>query len=191
MIGGLKPYLQMKDSGVAWLGEVPAHWSVERLKSSIGNVIEQTASARCGDLYIALEHVESWTGRLRPTGQDVTFDSQVKRFRAGDVLFGKLRPYLAKVTRAPSHGVCVGEFLVLRPSESDVYAPYIEKLLRSKPVIDAVNSSTFGAKMPRAEWQFMGSMSITLPPPPNKPPSSASSTTPTGGFGGTSAPSRS
>jgi type I restriction enzyme S subunit len=164
MIDGLKPYPAVKDSGVPWLGETPEHWSVTRLKSAIGNVIEQTAARRRGDLYIALEHVESWTGRLRPTGPEVTFDSQVKRFRAGDVLFGKLRPYLAKVTRAPRDGVCVGEFLVLRPREPDVGAPYVEKLLRSKPFIDAVNSSTFGAKMPRADWQFVGSMQITLPP---------------------------
>jgi type I restriction enzyme S subunit len=164
MTDGLRPYPAMKDSGVAWLGEVPEHWSVEKLESSIGNVIEQTAERRTGDLYIALEHVESWTGRLRPTGPDVTFDSQVKCFRAGDVLFGKLRSYSAKVTRAPSNGVCVGEFLVLRPRESQVHAPYVETLLRSKPAIDAVNRSTFGAKMPRADWQFVGSMPITLPP---------------------------
>ena len=40
----------------------------------------------------------------------------------------------------------------------------MEQLLRSKPIIDTVNSSTFGAKMPRADWQFMGGMAITLPP---------------------------
>ncbi len=168
MIAGLKPYPAMKDSGVPWLGEVPEHWSIERLKSSVSNVIEQTAERRSGDLYVALEHVESWTGRLRSADSDAVFDSQVKRFRPGDVLFGKLRPYLAKVTRPTSDGVCVGEFLVLRPRASDGCAPYLEQLLRSKPVIDAVNSSTFGAKMPRADWQFVGGMPITLPSLPEQ-----------------------
>jgi len=168
MINGLKPYPAMKDSGVPWLGEVPEHWEIERLKSSVSSVIEQTAERQSGDLYVALEHVESWTGRLRPADSDVTFDSQVKRFRAGDVLFGKLRPYLAKVTRPSNGGVCVGEFFVLRPRGSDSSAPYLEQLLRSKPIIDAVNSSTFGAKMPRADWQFVGGMPITLPPLPEQ-----------------------
>ena len=44
----------------------------------------------------------------------------------------------------------------------------MEQQLRSKPIIDAVNSSTFGAKMPRADWQFMGGMAIALPPLPEQ-----------------------
>jgi type I restriction enzyme S subunit len=168
MIDDLKPYPAMKDSGVPWLGEVPAHWAIERLKSSMSNVTQQTAERQSNDLYVALEHVESWTGCLRQAGSDVLFDSQVKRFRSGDVLFGKLRPYLAKVTRATSDGVCVGEFLVLRPRVSNATAPYMEQLLRSKPIIDAVNSSTFGAKMPRADWQFVGGMAIPFPPLPEQ-----------------------
>ena len=168
MIADLKPYPAMKDSGVSWLGDVPEHWTTVRLKSSMNNIVEQTTERRGSDLYVALEHVESWTGRLRHAGLDVSFDSQVKYFRSGDILFGKLRPYLAKVTRPTSDGVCVGEFLVLRPRHSNATAPYMEQLLRSKPIIDAVNSSTFGAKMPRAEWQFMGGMAIVHPSLPEQ-----------------------
>lgn len=163
MIPRPAPYLKMKDSGVPWLGDVPEHWPIERLKASVSNVIEQTAVRQSNDLYIALEHVESWTGRVRLAGSDMAFDSQVKRFRVGDVLFGKLRPYLAKVARPSSNGVCVGEFLVLRPRLAEC-APYLEQLLRSKPAIDLVNSSTYGAKMPRADWQFVGNVPVPLPP---------------------------
>ena len=163
-----QPYPAYKPSGVEWLGKVPEHWTTARLKSSMNNIVEQTTERRGSDLYVALEHVESWTGRLRHAGPGVSFDSQVKYFRSGDILFGKLRPYLAKVTRPTSDGVCVGEFLVLRPRHSNATAPYMEQLLRSKPVIDAVNSSTFGAKMPRADWQFMGGMAIVHPPLPEQ-----------------------
>ena len=93
------------------------------------------------------------------------FDSQAKRFRAGDILFGKLRPYLAKVTRPNCDGACVGEFLVLRPTQSDTGAQYMEMFLRSKKVIEVVNSSTFGAKMPRANWTFIGGLPTFLPTP--------------------------
>jgi type I restriction enzyme, S subunit len=41
---------------------------------------------------------------------------------------------------------------------------YLERLLRSQPIIEAINSSTFGAKMPRADWQFVGGMKIPIPP---------------------------
>ena len=79
-------------------------------------------------------------------------------------MFGKLRPYLAKVARSPFSGLCVGEFLVLRPRCGTYVGAYLEHLLRSKPLIDAVNSSTFGAKMPRTSWHFMGEMPVARPP---------------------------
>ena len=91
------------------------------------------------------------------------FDSQVREFQADDVLFGKLRPYLAKVARPDRDGVCVGEFLVLRPNGGMLQPSYLEQLIRSKPFIDAVNASTYGAKMPRANWEFIGNMRCPVP----------------------------
>lgn len=167
MITSLKPYPAYKDSGVPWLGKVPEHWTVRRLKSVVAHINELTNAKHPDDLYIAMEHVESWTGRLRAPSGDIQFNSQVKRFRAGDVLFGKLRPYLAKVIRPHQHGVCVGEFFVLR-STHVVISPYLEAALRSAPVIHYVDSSTFGAKMPRADWTFVGNMFFPLPPLPEQ-----------------------
>ena len=160
----IKSYPDYKPSGVEWLGDVPAHWDVRRLKVSVANVIDQTSQSNEHEICLALEHVESWTGRYNDAGPGVRFDSQVKRFQADDVLFGKLRPYLAKVVRPDRAGMCVGEFLVLRPRDGRLSAPYLEQTLRSKPIIDAIDSSTFGAKMPRADWQFIGSMGQPLPP---------------------------
>ena len=168
MTAGLKPYPAMKDSGVEWLGQVPAHWEVRRLKTIVANIVDQTPERNTSEPYVALEHVESWTGQIREAEPDASFDSQVKRFQAGDILFGKLRPYLAKVARPTCGGVCVGEFLVLRPRVSEAAAPYFEQLLRSKPIIDAINGSTSGAKMPRADWRFVGGMAVTLPPSPEQ-----------------------
>ena len=164
MTADLKPYPTYKPSGVEWLGEMPAHWEVRRLKFSVENVVDQTHKRRGREIYLAMEHVESWTGKYSEAGPDVVFDSQVKRFKADDVLFGKLRPYLAKVTRPNRTGVCVGEFLVLRPRACAMSPGYLEQLMRSKPIIDAINASTFGAKMPRADWQFIGGMVQPIPP---------------------------
>ena len=168
MTSDLKPYSAYKDPGVEWLGEVPEHWAVERLKSSVANIVEQNTERRQRDIYLALEHVESWTGRLKSADLEVPSDSQLKRFESDDVLFGKLRPYLAKVTRPANSGLCVGEFLVLRPRNSKFASGYVEQLLRSKPVIDVVDSSTFGAKMPRADWTFIGSMAVVRPSLPEQ-----------------------
>jgi len=161
---GLDPGVRLKPSGIDWLGDVPQHWELRRLKYLVQNINEQTSSLRNGDLYVALEHVESWTGRLALPDGEVSFDSQVKRFRGGDILFGKLRPYLAKVTQPQQAGVCVGEFLVLRPSDATILPSFLEQKLRSKQIIDLVNSSTFGAKMPRADWTFIGNVQIAFSP---------------------------
>lgn len=163
MIAELSAYPAYKVSGLPWLGKVPEHWNVERLKARVANVIELTDDRPSDAPYVALEHVESWTGRLRDADPAETFESQVKRFRANDVLLGKLRPYLAKVARPTRDGVCVGEFFVLRPRGREVSAAFLEHLLRSRPVIDAINSTTFGAKMPRADWQAVGAIGLGLP----------------------------
>ena len=165
MTSNLKPYESIKNSGVSWLGAVPKHWHVERLKSSVSNIVETDKfGASTPGPRIALEHVESWTGRVSQGEATVPFDSQLKRFNPEDVLFGKLRPYLAKVTRLPTGGYCVGEFLVLRPKDLAVQSGYLERLLRSKPVIDTIDASTFGARMPRADWGFIGNLALVRPP---------------------------
>jgi type I restriction enzyme, S subunit len=165
MIADLKPYPEYRESGLPWLGRVPRHWDLKRTKSFVANVVDQTTQMESGDLYVALENIESWTGVVRPQKGKNLFTSQVKRFRPGDVLFGKLRPYLAKVTRLQSGGVCVGELFVLRPHDTSLRSDFLEKQLRAKHIIDVVSSSTFGAKMPRADWQFLGNMPLTFPPP--------------------------
>ena len=161
---GLDPNAPMKPTGIDWMPEVPAHWETSRLKTCIADIVDMTGEREPGDIYIALEHVESWTGRIVDMDFDTTFESQVKRFQPDDVLFGKLRPYLAKSTRPDRNGVCVGEFLVLRPRNDNLLPAYLEILLRSKSIVDAIDASTFGAKMPRADWQFIGNMRFPVPP---------------------------
>ena len=164
----LHSYPVYKPSGVPWIGNAPEHWDVPRLKGYVTNAMELTRTPLDGELYLALEHVESWTGRFSEAGDGTSFSGQVKRFHAEDVLFGKLRPYLAKVTCPKRNGMCVGEFLVLRPHDGRLSPHYLEQLLRSKPAIDGIDSSTFGAKMPRADWQFIGDLLFPLPPLPEQ-----------------------
>jgi type I restriction enzyme, S subunit len=152
------------DQGQEQLCGIPTNWMVRKLKYLVRNVNDQADEKRPDDLYVALEHMESWTGRLSVATRDTEFDSQVKRFEQGDILFGKLRPYLAKVYRPNYCGVCVSEFLVLRSNQSEVLPEFLERKLRSSGVIGLVYSSAFGAKMPRAEWSFIGNIPIAFPP---------------------------
>jgi type I restriction enzyme S subunit len=135
---GLDASVALKPSGIEWLGDVPGHWELRRLKFLASNATNQTTTKASDEIYLALEHVQSWTGVARPLEGEVEFASTVKRFVTDDVLFGKLRPYLAKVTRANCAGVCVSEFLVLRSRKELILPAYLEQLLRCKGVIDLI-----------------------------------------------------
>ena len=113
MTPALHAYSAYKPSGIPWLGDVPEHWDVSQLKGYVTNAIDLTGAPLDGELYLALEHVEGWTGRCshnpHDAGDGVSTNSQVERLQAQDVLFGKLHPYPAKVTCPKRNGVCVGE----------------------------------------------------------------------------------
>ncbi len=89
-------------------------------------------------------------------------EAQGRRFWTDDVLFNKLRPYLAKVFHAPFDGVSSGELLCLRPS-SEVLPRFLFYVVSSKAFVDAVNAETFGSKMPRADWETVGHQPLPLP----------------------------
>ncbi|MBF7060933.1 restriction endonuclease subunit S [Campylobacter volucris] len=113
------------------------------------------------DFKIGLENIESKTGKYIPTSEMV-FEEDGIEFKSGDILFGKLRPYLAKVFLANKNGICVSEFLVLKiKSENN---KFIKFLMLSSLFIDIVDGSTYGTKMPRASWEFIGNLKIPLPP---------------------------
>lgn len=154
----MERYDEYKDSGVEWIGEIPAGWEVAR----IGQVASLSRQFDSHDnRYVGLENIESWTGRY--VESDSSYDtSQAVAFDSGDVLFGKLRPYLAKVFEASFSGLCSSELLPLTPRRVD--GAYLSFCLRSPRFIDVVNESTYGTKMPRANWQYIRRLQIPLPP---------------------------
>jgi type I restriction enzyme S subunit len=151
-------YPEYKDSGVEWLGEVPAHWDVKRLKHNLRLLTEKT-DRRTNP--VALENIEGWSGRFIPT--ETEFEGEGIAFDKGDILFGKLRPYLAKALLAEDAGEAVGDFHVLRP-QPGIHARFTQYEILNRSFIDIVDGSTFGSKMPRASWEFVGSMELPTPP---------------------------
>lgn len=161
----MKPYPSYKPSGVPWLGDVPAHWQIEKVKFQ-ARLRGEKAVGTNGARYVGMEHVLSKVGKFNPVvdGTQEEAESTVNVFSKGDVLFGKLRPYLAKCVVADTDGVCSSEFLVLSPSD-EVVPAYLNATMLMQEFIDAVDASTYGAKMPRADWGFIGQQRLPLPPP--------------------------
>ncbi|KZY38410.1 hypothetical protein A3754_09335 [Alcanivorax sp. HI0083] len=149
-------------STVFWPGELPNDWRVKRLKFAVSLISVKKPYGDSQLPYMGLEHIEPWTGRYIEE-EDASPDGVVSYFQPGDVLFGKLRPYLAKVHLAQHHGVCSTEALVLRTSE-ELLPEYLRYFLVSPVTIKNINSSTYGSKMPRASWDFIGNQLQPLPP---------------------------
>jgi len=112
-----------------------------------------------GDFYIGLANVERDTGELvRALEEDLPAGACV-RFKAGDLLYAKLRPYLNKVHLAERDGIASPEFLVLRPKEG-VRAEYLAAILRSEIVLAQTRHMTSGNTHPRLTGKDIENMYV-------------------------------
>lgn len=146
-----------------WVGQPPESWRSDWIKWSVELSTQRPNEDQQAQLpYISNEDIESWTGSLLKEDFKPS-DSDSRLFHRGDVLFNKLRPYLAKVYQATFDGVSSGELLCLRPG-GRVDSRYLFYVLVSKGFIDTIDSETFGAKMPRADWETVGHQPLPLPP---------------------------
>ncbi|QBK24494.1 restriction endonuclease subunit S [Ureibacillus thermophilus] len=146
-----------------WLASIPEDWHLIPLKHIVQEINISRDDIREDEIYLSLDRIESKTGKFKIEDGNVEFDSKVKEFKETDILFNKLRPYLAKVVFPKRKGVCVGELLVLRPKVKTVLPEYLHYVLLSPSFINLVDSSTYGTKMPRANWEFIGNQKIPIP----------------------------
>jgi type I restriction enzyme, S subunit len=158
----LQPYSLYRESEQKWLGMIPDHWSLTRLKYLLNIVVKKATNLDEVKRYVGLENIESKIGKLID-GKQIQPEGDCLTFQPGDVLFSKLRPYLAKAFLATFEGRSSSEFLVMRPKSDRLFAPYLIYLILSFKFIDLVNSSTYGAKMPRASWDFIGNIVCSIP----------------------------
>lgn len=139
----MERYEKYKDSEVEWIGEIPEGWKVKRFKYLFDLITEKNNE----DFpKIGLENIESESGKLIQT--NTKFEGDGVRFKPGDILFGKLRLYLAKVYLADFSGLAVGDFFIFR-SQCEIFEKFGSKLILSKRFIEVTNGSTFGSKMAR------------------------------------------
>ena len=160
---GLNPDVTMKDSGIEWLGEIPATWQMSEWKEieldNIAELVKDKYTPQKGDKlhYIGLEHIQEQSLKLKGLGNSDEITSDKFHFNSGDILFGKLRPYLRKVIIPKFDGVCSTDIWVVRSKiqKYDINQRYLFYLFTSKEFVDLSDSSASGTRMPRADWKFM------------------------------------
>lgn len=152
--------------------ELPDGWVWVRLGDVVSVGSTQVLPKRTPEQrfnYLALEHVEAGTGRIinfSPTlGRDI--GSNKFSFRAGDVLYGKLRPYLRKAIVAEFDGVSATDLLPLR-SRGPVEPTYLQRYLLSLQALEYVHPLMAGIKMPRVRTRDLRAFPIPLAPLPEQ-----------------------
>lgn len=113
--------------------------------------------------YIGLEHIVE--GGLHLNGQAVASEatSAKTRFRRGDVLFGKLRPYFRKVVRPKFDGICSTDIWAVR-AKNGVDQGFLFYRMASQEFVDKSMGASTGTRMPRADWGFLSQWDMPLPP---------------------------
>lgn len=113
-------------------------------------------------LTIELENIESGTGMIWGEAGLGDQSSLKSKFQSGDVLFGKLRPYLRKFWQANTDGICSTEIWVLRGKAA--LSDFLFYLVQTERFIRVASQSS-GSKMPRADWSIVGRETYRTPHP--------------------------
>lgn len=146
------------------LGKIPAGWDVSdfsEIATSIRDSINPTTID--GEIpYVGLEHIEKKRMYLTSWGHASDVSSNKVRFKKGDYLFGKLRPYFHKVCKPPIAGICSTDILVIR-AVSDDWKGFIQYQIFDPVFVEFANVRSTGTRMPRANWTDMGGYRFAKP----------------------------
>ncbi|GKT23585.1 restriction endonuclease subunit S [Acidovorax sp. SUPP3334] len=147
------------------LGWVPKGWGQGTLPDIAKPVKKQLSPANFHDgiNYVGLEHIPRRSLSLTDWDTADGLESAKAAFAAGDILFGKLRPYFHKVVVAPFDGVCSTDVLVFQPTRLE-YRGVAMMHLFSADLIGYAERLSNGAKMPRVSWSDLAAYPIVVPP---------------------------
>ena len=148
-----------KDSGNPWVREIPSDWFEKKLRYLVKLRGEKSVTTDYKK-YVGLENIMSQTGQYVQTGIEVDLTENLT-FEVGDILFGKLRPYLRKYWRAEFSGTASSEFVIIKGSSLNLN--FLFWAIQSDSFINDVDSSTYGSKMPRASWEYMKNIKLPFP----------------------------
>ena len=157
---GLNPNVEMKESGVEWISEIPSNWEIKKLKYLVKHIKEKNTPGE-EDIKISPEYVESDTGICFNQYSEHSGDGY--KFIHGDILLNKLRIYLKKFLLVDFEGYSIGEMIVLRTEKKD-HSEFIFNCLFSDDLIRYLNSLSTGVKVPRVSPDAILSTKFPLPP---------------------------
>lgn len=163
------PYLAYKDSDIEWLGEIPEHWEVKRLKYSAtinDETLPETTDLGFVMSYVDISGVDLHRGIV--SSVEMTFEDAPSRARRivrdGDTIVSTVRTYLGAITpiRNPVPNTIVSTgFAVIRPHE--IFSDFMSYLLREPSLVGEIVSRSLGVSYPAVNASEIGTLPILLP----------------------------
>jgi type I restriction enzyme S subunit len=142
---------------------LPTGWSVDVLANLIQPRGEKVLPSEFLEYqFIGMDNVESQTTKIIGTVPALTLKSKASRFYQGDVLYGRLRPYLNKVTQVNFEGLASAEFLVF-PSTHIISNSYLKYRFNAIDFVNFASHLNEGDR-PRISFEQIGNFKINLPP---------------------------
>ena len=165
----MKKYDSYKDSGIEWIGEIPSHWEVKRLKY-VSTINDDTLSEKTEDdykvEYVDISSIESGVGISRT--EKFTFKEAPSRARRvvidGDIIVSTVRTYLkaiAKIKNPKPNMVVSTGFAVVRPR--DIIPDYAGHLFYHENLLGEIVSRSVGVSYPAINSSEIGTIKIPLP----------------------------
>ncbi len=114
--------------------------------------------------YVGLEHIESGNLHIKSWGKVADGTTFTKRFRKGNVLFGKRRAYLRKAALADFDGICSGDILVFESNEKVINPNLLPFIVSSDKFFDYAIQTSAGSLSPRTKFQDLAKLKFLLPP---------------------------
>lgn len=146
---------------------LPRGWALARLDQVTTPRGEKADPASLGDIpFLGMDHIEAETAKLLGSQPVSELKSAVALFQSGDLLYGRLRPYLNKVHVAQFDGAASAEFIVFPPQPA-IEQRFLQSILRS-PAYRAVADQRSTGDRPRVKFDNVGDYEIPLPPLPEQ-----------------------
>jgi len=165
---GLDPNVPMKDSGVEWLGEIPAHWEVVKWRHCC-HVTEGQVSPndeRFRDrVMIAPNHIESGTGKIlfTKTADDQGAISGKYIVKPGDIIYSKIRPGLSKVCIATGDWLCSADMYPVAITNENLVARYLLYFMLSEPFTRLMVDESMRVAMPKVNREKLAACPLVIP----------------------------
>lgn len=159
-------YPAYKDSGAAWLGEVPEHWGVDPLRACAELSTERNRS----DLPVLSVYREY--GVIPKDSRDDNHNatsldtSNYKVIRPGDLAVNKMKAWQGSLGVSEHHGIVSPAYITCRIDQDKVNGRYLHYLLRSRPLVGALDAISYGVRVGQWDmrWEDFKLVQLTYPP---------------------------